>query len=159
MKIHYTITTKYCPYCGRVLSKKTNLFLFYLYVLIFPIIIFCLPATYLLKKFIYHDPDIPEVGKSFKKCPSCANNIYTGKTELKDLSDIELLNYKFKWLFRLSYFLGGIILFFLFISIVSLLSAPYIDSSILYVLPLIIVSMIIIGIIAFIYKKKLKNLI
>ncbi|PWM72140.1 MAG: hypothetical protein DBX59_06755 [Bacillota bacterium] len=81
--------------------------------------------------------------------------VKSGKVEKESLSKVELLDYQFRWLFRLSYLLGGIAILFLIGFIFGLFDY---DNTVLYCLYISLGAAFIIFIIAYIYRKKSNNI-
>lgn len=154
-QIHYTVITEQCPNCGHIISQKSDFGLIIVYFMFWYIILPIFFAKIILDRYLLEDPIMPVVGKSIIKCPSCNANIKTNKKELKDFTKVELLNYTFRWLFRLTYFLGGVIVLCLFAILMCLFNMTY---SIIYLIYIIIALAIIIAIIVFIYRKKLREI-
>ncbi|MBO5046476.1 MAG: hypothetical protein J6C93_06360 [Clostridia bacterium] len=155
MKISYTITTQSCPSCGHIFSRFNDLWLYILLMITFPISIPTLIAFNILSERVFSSPQIPSIGNPIKTCPKCGLQIKSGKKERESLSKLELLNHQFKWLFRLSYLLGGIAILFLLGFILGLFDY---DNTVLYCLYISISSVFIISIIAVVYKRKVKSI-
>lgn len=155
MKIQYTITTQSCPSCGHTFSRFNDLWIYILVLITFPISLPTMLAFSILSERVFLSPQIPSIGNPIKICPKCGLQIKSGKKEKQNLSKIELLNLQFKWLFRISYLLGGIAILFLIGFIFGLFDYDY---TVLYCLYISLVSVFIILIIALIYRKKLNSI-
>ncbi len=158
-KIEYSITTLRCPYCGRVISKETDLVPKVLFLVFFIITIPVALAEMILNtSHMFNAPAIPDIGKSRIRCPRCGEMVATGKKELKDCTQKQALDYKFRGLFKLSYFLGGLMLWGAAITLIyvldeesrTLLPAVWVGGIVITM----IVFAIIIGIIVFVYRNK-----
>ena len=152
MRISYTVTTASCPTCGHNFSRSNDLWLYIIVLATFPIAIPTLIAFNILFDRVFLSPLIPNIGNPIKVCPKCGSKINSGKTERRSLSKEEELNYSFKWLFRLSYLLGGIVLLSLLGFVLGLFDYDY---TVLYLLYISLGSAAIITIIAISYRNKL----
>ena len=152
MRISYTVTTASCPTCGHIFSLSNDLWLYIIVLATFPIAIPTLIAFNILFDRVFLSPLIPNIGNPIKICPKCGSKINSGKTERRSLSKEEELNYSFKWLFRLSYLLGGIVLLSLLGFVLGLFDYDY---TVLYFLYISLGSAAIITIIAISYRNKL----
>lgn len=155
MRISYTVTTQSCPSCGHVLKRSNSLWLYFITLALLPISLPTFLAYYLLYQYIFLLPEIPSIGNPVKTCPKCGLQYKSGKIKKEDLSTEQLLNHKFKWLFRLSYLLGGIAILFLIGFIFGLFDY---DNTVLYCLYVSLGAAFIIFIITFSYRKKLNNI-
>ena len=158
MKIRYTVTETRCPFCGYVLSRKNDFWLHWLSIGLFLIVLPVLIAKPLLDKFAFQEPDVPSVGRSVMFCTHCGKFLKTGKKELKDLSGLDLLNYKFNWLFKLSYFLGGVIILLAIVALFFIFDSG-IDYSFIDLIIIVFLSIFIIGIITYSYRKRLNKIL
>ena len=152
MRISYTVTTNSCPSCGHVFSRSNSLWLYLVVLMLFPISLPTLLAFNILCDRVFLSPDIPSIGNPVKTCPKCGLQVKSGKIEKENLSKEQLLNHSFKWLFRISYFLGGVAILFLLGFVLGLFDY---DNTVLYCLYISLGSIFIVFIIALTYRKKL----
>ena len=156
MRISYTITTNSCPSCGHVFSRSNSLWLYIVMVALFPISLPTLLAFNILYDRVFLSPDIPSIGNPIKTCPKCGLQLKSGKIEKENLSKKQLLNHSFKWLFRISYFFGGVAILFLLGFVLGLFDY---DNTVLYCLYVSLGSIFIVFIIAAVYRTKLSAII
>ena len=152
MKISYTITTNSCPSCGHIFSRSNSLWLYIVMLALFPISLLTLLAFNILYDRVYLSPSIPSIGNPIKTCPKCGLQLKSGKIEKENLSKEQLLNHSFKWLFRISYFFGGVAILFLLGFVLGLFDY---DNTVLYCLYVSLGAIFIIFIIALAYRIKL----
>ena len=155
MRISYTVTTQSCPSCGHVFKRSNSLWLYIVVLALLPISLPTLIAFNFLSEKVFLSPSVPTIGNPIKTCPKCGLKIKSGKVEKESLSKVELLDYQFRWLFRLSYLLGGIAILFLIGFIFGLFDY---DNTVLYCLYISLGAAFIIFIIAYIYRKKSNNI-
>ena len=155
MKISYTVTTNSCPSCGHVFSRSNDLWLYLVMLLLFPISLPTMLAFNILYDRVFLSPVIPSIGNPLKTCPNCGLQVKSGKIEKENLSEEQQLNFSFKWLFRISYFLGGVALLFLLGFVLGLFDY---DNTVLYCLYIALGAIFIIVLIALTYRKKLSVL-
>ena len=108
MRIKYTVHTKQCPYCGYTLDENwyeaLAPYLGIFMIVLFPAVI----AFQLIWRFGFGEPNIPKVGDKVIACPNCSLPIRTDKVAIEDLTAKELLIYRFRVWFIVSYVLGGV---------------------------------------------------
>ena len=112
-KIRYTVTTRTtsCPHCGHVLDEETHgeltPIISYLWFITFPILI-----PYLIIKYLgLGDPWLPKIGPKVITCPNCSLSVRTNNTAVEDLTPADLVTYRFRIWFYVSYVLGAILSF------------------------------------------------
>lgn len=137
MKIHYTVTTYKCPVCGNTLKTENDGWFTILGLLLFPVWIFILPfliSYEVLNKAIFK-VDIVPVSKDtetscipkIKICPKCKTEVKMSenlKIGYNDLNEKAKKEYDNRWLFRVAYFLGGLLILSIACSFFLLSSHP-----------------------------------
>ena len=112
-RIRYTVTTltTRCPHCGHTLDEETHgeftPILSCLWFITLPILI----PHLIIKFWGLGDPDMPKIGPKVITCPQCSLPVRTNNSAIEDLSPEDLLTYKFKLWFYVSYGLGAILSF------------------------------------------------
>lgn len=111
--IRYTVTTRTtsCPHCGYTLNEETHGVLTpvisCLWMFTFPVLI-----PYAIIKYLgFGNPDMPKIGPKLITCPHCSLPIRTKNLAVEDLKPDELVTYRFRILFYVSYVLGAILSF------------------------------------------------
>ena len=109
-RISYTVTTRTnsCPHCGHVISKKTEGALTPVFSLLWIFFIPALIPYLIIRAWALKRPNIPKVGPKTITCPRCSMPVKTDKLALEDLNAKELLAYRFRIWFYVSYILGGV---------------------------------------------------
>ncbi len=131
MRFSYTITTKQCPTCGKILERHNDGWKTILCILFFPFVLIYLVyffAAWVLSNYIL-TVYIPKIGDSYIICPICKTKIETGKKSYNELDDIDKILYNNRGLFRIAYFLGGTMLLSLPVAFFRLSTNP-VDKSI-----------------------------
>jgi hypothetical protein len=127
-KIRYTVTTKTtrCPYCGRILNEDIEGQLAPLIACLWFITLPVLIPYWVIKHWGLGDPVMPKVGPKTMKCPQCFRDVRTGNLAVEDLQEEELVTYRFRTWFYVSYAFGAMLSFTLLILLLdgeSLVSA------------------------------------
>lgn len=126
MRFNYTITTKQCPTCGKILERHNDGWRTILCILFFPFVLIYLVyffAAWVLSNHILN-VYVPKVGELYTTCPICKTQIETGKSSYNELEDIDKMLYDNRGLFRIAYFLGGTMLLSLPVAFFRLSANP-----------------------------------
>ena len=127
MKIRYTVTTHTtsCPHCGYVLEQESRghltPILSALWFITLPIMI----PYWIIKYLCLGNPIVPCVGPQTITCPNCSLPVKTNNWDISELDSEDLITYRFRAWFWVSYVLGAILSFTL---IILLLNGTYIIS-------------------------------
>ena len=109
----YTVTTltNSCPHCGYILEEETHgaltPIIACLWFVTFPVLI-----PYAIIKFWgLGCPYVPKIGPKMITCPNCSKPVKTNNLAVEDLDLEELVTYRFRIWFYVSYVLGAILSF------------------------------------------------
>lgn len=124
MKYTITTTTSTCPYCGRVISRKTS-GAFTPILSIFAIFFLPFFIMFLIMFIALKSPYVPSVGPKTEPCPHCNLPIKTGYLAVEELTPREAFIYRFRWWLYSCYALSEVsvlILAYIFIAQIPIVS-------------------------------------